>query len=102
MLVLFYFLIIEQIAQGFYSLWQGVFWLRMARRSVQKSTGFFSPRVALICPVKGMEPGLEENLTALTQFDYPDYEIFFALTGVEDPAYRLLEHLAASSKRPVH
>ncbi len=102
MLILFYFLILEQIAQGLYSLWQGVLWLQMARRRMQKQTAFFAPRVALFCPVKGIEPGLQENLAALTEFDYPDYEIFFALTGTEDPAYRLIEHLAASSKRPVH
>jgi len=102
MLILFYLLVVQQIAQGLYSLWQGVLWLRMAQRRLLRPTGFFAPRVALFCPVKGMEPGLEENLAALTQFDYPEYEIFFAVSGVDDPAYRLLEHVAALSKHPVH
>ena len=102
MLILFYLLVVQQIAQGLYSLWQGVLWLRMARRRLLRPTGFFAPRVALFCPVKGMEPGLEENLAALTEFDYPDYEIFLAVSGVDDPAYRLLEHVAALSKHPVH
>ena len=102
MLILFYLLVVQQIAQGLYSLWQGVLWLRMARRALLGPTGFFAPRVALFCPVKGMEPGLEENLAALTQFDYPEYELFFAVSGVDDPAYRLLEHVAALSKHPVH
>ena len=102
MLILFYLLVVQQIAQGLYSLWQGVLWLRMARRRLLRPTGFFAPRVALFCPVKGMEPGLEENLAALTQFDYPEYELFLAVSGVDDPAYRLLEHVAALSKHPVH
>ena len=102
MLTLFYLLVVQQIAQGLYSLWQGVLWLRMARRRLSQPTGFFTPRVALFCPVKGLEPGLEENLTALTLFDYPEYEIFLAVSGVDDPAYRLLEHVAALSKHPVH
>jgi ceramide glucosyltransferase len=102
MLILFYLLVVQQIAQGLYSLWQGVLWLSMSRRRLSQPTGFFTPRVALFCPVKGLEPGLEENLAALTEFDYRDYEIFFAISGVDDPAYRVLEHVAASSKRPVH
>jgi ceramide glucosyltransferase len=102
MLYVFYLLIVQQLAQGFYSLWQGVLWLQMARRRLARPTAFFTPRVALFCPVKGMEPGLAENLAALVEQEYRDYEIFFAISGVDDPAYRVLEHVAASSQRPVH
>jgi len=102
MLTAFYLLILLQIGMGLYSLWQGVLWLQMTRRRLAQPTGFFTPRVALFCPVKGMEPGLDENLAALTELDYRDYEIFFAISSVDDPAYRLLEHVAASSKHPVH
>jgi hypothetical protein len=100
-IALFYFLIVEQILQGFYSLWQGLQWLKMARQHLRSATGFYSPRVALICPVKGMETDLEANLLALTRFEYPEYEILFAVAGSEDPAYRVLERVAAASKRPV-
>jgi ceramide glucosyltransferase len=102
MLIAFYVLIVQQLAQGLYSLWQGVLWLQMAKRRLARATAFFTPRVALFCPVKGMEPGLAENLTALIEQDYRDYEIFLAVSGVDDPAYRVLEHVAAASERPVH
>ena len=49
-------------------------------------SGFYAPRVALFCPVKGLEPGLDQNLAALTSFDYSNYEIFFAMASGEDPA----------------
>jgi len=99
---LFYLLILEQILQGLYSLWQGLEWLKMARRHLSAAVGTYLPPVALICPVKGMEEDLETNLLALTDFDYPAYEIFFAIATAEDPAYRVLERVAAGSKRPVH
>ena len=102
MLTLFYLLIVQQIGQGLYSLWQGLSWLRMARRRLAQPTGFYTPRVALFCPVKGLEPGLEENLSALTQFEYPQYELFLAIAGTDDPAYRVLERVASLAKRPVH
>jgi cellulose synthase/poly-beta-1,6-N-acetylglucosamine synthase-like glycosyltransferase len=102
MLYVFYLLLVQQLGQGLYSLWQGIQWLQMARRRLASATGFFTPRVALFCPVKGIEPGLAENLSTLAEQDYRDYEIFFAVSGVDDPAYRVLEHIKASSKRPVH
>ena len=102
MIELFYLLLIEQILQGLYSLWQGIAWLRMARRHAGQPAGFYTPRVAVICPVKGLETGLEENLAALANFDYAQYELFLSIASAEDPAYRLLERLAANSKRQVH
>ena len=102
MFTVFYFLVLEQILQGFYSLWQGLEWLKMARRRLSARAGLYAPRVALICPVKGIEEDLESNLLALTYFDYPQYEIFFAIATAEDPAYGVLERVASASKRPVH
>jgi ceramide glucosyltransferase len=102
MLILFYVLLVEQILQGLYSLWDGLRWFQMVQRRVGSHSGFYAPRVALFCPIKGMEPGLDQNLAALLSLDYPDYQIFFALASGEDPARKLLERLAASSKRKVH
>lgn len=102
MFTLFYLLVLEQILQGLYSLRQGLNWLKMARRRLSVASPAYSPRVALICPVKGMEDDLEVNLLSLTQFDYPQYEIFFAIAAADDPAYRVLERVVAASKRPAH
>jgi cellulose synthase/poly-beta-1,6-N-acetylglucosamine synthase-like glycosyltransferase len=101
-MTLFYLLVLEQILQGFYSLWQGLEWLKMARKHAVARSGFYTPRVALVCPVKGMEEDLESNLLSLTQFDYPQYEIFFAIATADDPAYGVLERVVAASKRPAH
>jgi cellulose synthase/poly-beta-1,6-N-acetylglucosamine synthase-like glycosyltransferase len=102
MLEAFYILVFAQLLLGFYSLWQGYEWLRMARRKMARHSGFFTPRVALICPVKGIESGLEENLAALTEFEYPTYEIFFTLARTTDPVYEVLRRVSSSSKAPAH
>ena len=102
MLYVFYFLVLEQILQGAYSLYEGLQWLRMSRLRFGLPSGFYLPRVALFCPVKGLEPGLEQNLIAHTQFDYRQDEIFFAVATAEDPAYSIIERVAANSKRKVH
>ncbi len=102
MIAVFYILIILQIAAGIYSLWTGLEWYRMVRRRASSHSGFYAPVAAMICPCKGLEPGLEENLTALTQFDYPNYEIYFSLATSLDPAVKVIERVKAASQRPVH
>jgi len=101
-LEVFYFLAVVQILLGLYSLWQGYAWLRLAHRALARPTGFFAPRVALLCPVKGLEPGLEENLTALTAFEYHGYEVFFTLESSIDNAYDVLRRVAERSSTPAH
>ena len=56
----------------------------------------------MICPCKGNEPGLEENLTALTRFEYANYEIYFSLATSLDPALKIIERVKAASQQPVH
>lgn len=102
MLTLFYVLVLEQILQGLYSLWDGLVWLRLAQRRATTHSGFYAPRVALFCPVKGAEPGLEQNISALASFDYPDYEIFFPMASGDDPARKIIERVTAGGKRKIH
>jgi len=102
MLDLFYILVVLQIALGAYSLWDGWGWFRMVRRRLGTHAGFYAPVAAVICPCKGTEPGLEENLMALTRFDYPNYEIYFSLATSLDPALKIIERVKAATKRPVH
>jgi ceramide glucosyltransferase len=99
---LFYILVIVQIAVGAYSLWDGFEWLGMVRRRLSSHAGFYAPVTAVICPCKGNEPGLEENLSALTRFDYPGYEVYFPLATSLDPALKIVERVKAAAERPVH
>ncbi len=102
MLTLFYVLVIEQLLQGLYNLWDGLGWLRLVQRRTGTHSGFYAPRVALFCPVKGAEPGLEQNISALVSFDYPDYEIFFTMASSDDPARKIIERVTAASKHKIH
>jgi cellulose synthase/poly-beta-1,6-N-acetylglucosamine synthase-like glycosyltransferase len=101
-LYVFYILIVVQIALGLYSLWDGFEWFRMVRRRLSSHAGFYAPLAAVICPCKGIEPGLKENLAALAQFDYPNYEIYFAIANERDPAVKIAEELKNAGARPVH
>src|SRR5271155_1323948 len=100
--ILFYILVVAQVAIGLYSLWEGFGWFQMVRQRLASHAGFYTPATALICPCKGNERGLEENLLALTRFDYPNYEIYFTLATSLDPALKVIERVKAASQKPVH
>jgi ceramide glucosyltransferase len=100
MLALFYILVLQQIAQGLLSLWEGWKWLLLVRRRISTHSGFYAPRVALICPCKGSEAGLEGNVAALMNFDYPNYETFFVLASALDPARIVIDRVSSSKPKP--
>ena len=95
---LFEFLAILQIAAGLFLLWQGIQWLAYVRRRLRTDPGFYAPRTAVLCPCRGMEPGLERNLVSLCEFNHQNFEVFFILASENDPAYSLVKRVAASSR----
>jgi ceramide glucosyltransferase len=99
---LFYFLAILQIGIGLYLLWGGLRWLGYARRRLRGDPGSYTPRAAVLCPCKGLEPGLERNLAALTEFNYEDYEVFYILASADDPAHNAVQRIAEESRIPAH
>ena len=99
---LFYFLAVVQIVVGAYLIWQGWQWLGYARRRMRTDPGFHAPRVAVLCPCKGVEPGLERNLVSLTEFNHQNYEVFFILASASDPAAAIVNRIISSSRVKAH
>jgi ceramide glucosyltransferase len=99
---LFYLLVFLQILMGAYLIWQCVQWLGYVRRRLQTDPGFYAPRVAVLCPCKGIEPGLERNLVSLTEFERQNYEIFFILASATDSARSIIDRVVKSSRVKTH
>src|SRR5262250_35346 len=91
-----------QILLGSYLVYEAKRWLGYARRRNATDPGFYSPRTAVLCPCKGIEPGLERNLTALCEFDHQNYEVFFALASESDPAASIVKRVVAGARVKAH
>ncbi len=65
-------------------------------------SGLHAPRTAVLCSCKGLEPGLERNLTTLTEFDHQNYETFFVLASESDPACAIVKRVAATARTKAH
>lgn len=98
----FLVLALAQILLGVYLLYRAVRWLAYARRRATTDPGFYSPRTAVLCPCRGVEPGLERNLTALCEFDHQNYEVFFTLASESDPAASIAKRVAAQARSKAH
>jgi ceramide glucosyltransferase len=99
---LFIFLGLLQVLAGLYLTYQGAKWLAYARQRNATDPGFYSPRSAVLCPCKGVEPGLERNLSSLCEFDHQNYEVFFILASESDPALSIVKRVIAQSRVKAH
>jgi ceramide glucosyltransferase len=99
---LFIFLGVVQTLVGIYLVYEVVKWLGYTRRRAVTDPGFYSPRTAVLCPCKDVEPGLERNLIALCEFDHQNYEVFFILASQSDPAAGIVQRVASQSRRKAH
>jgi len=87
---------------GAYLIWHALQWLGYVRRRLNSDPGFYAPKAAVLCPCKGVEPGLERNLVSLTEFERQNYEIFFILASGSDPARSIIERVAKNSRVKAH
>ncbi len=62
-----------------------------------------APSITVIRPVRGMDPGAEDNIRAFLEMDYPGpLELLFVVDSVEDPAYPAIQRLVAEHPSTAH
>jgi len=86
LLALFCLFSAAAIALGVASLHSGQRQWNAIRSQVQAGPPLWTPPATLIVPIKGLEPGLVDNLRSLLEQDYPDYELLIAVRDSADPA----------------
>jgi len=67
---------------------------RFARRKAE--CGDDLPPATLLVPLRGAEPGLEENLRAFVEQDYPECQVIVGVANADDPALPIALRVAAS------
>lgn len=105
MIFVFYFFAAILIYLSYRSLRGGVEYLHFFRGELSKPTSSFTPFVSVIAPCRGVDNGMHENLQALFEQDYPEYEIVFVVDDASDEAYSVIERLISQHEtetiRPV-
>lgn len=96
----FYILASLVILQGLVALLEGVRYLRFVRQQIHEPPGDYAPKVAVLAPCKGIDPGFQETIRALLEQEYPDYEVIFVTESHRDPAYEVIARILSERTHP--
>jgi ceramide glucosyltransferase len=55
-----------------------------------------TPPVTVLVPLRGVEPGLEENLCSIVDQEYPTHQVVFGVARADDPALTIARRVAAA------
>jgi ceramide glucosyltransferase len=81
--------------------WQ--FFRDRVARSPQSRPSFFSEvSVAVLVPVKGIDPDAWQNWSGFLMQDYPDYQVWFGVMDAADPAVPILQSIVAAYPDRAH
>lgn len=66
---------------------------RYVTRELARPLSGYTPKVSVILPCKGLDPGFDENIQAIFDQDYPDFELIFATATADDEACPAIRRL---------
>lgn len=69
----------------------GIVYFNFFRSELAKPLPEWTPFATIICPCRGVDQGMDENLGALFHQNYRDYELIFVVDDRADPAAMLIE-----------
>jgi len=94
MIFFYYFFAAVLIFLGYKSLCGGVEYLKFFESELAKPESKYTPFCSIIVPCRGLDQDLRENLSALFQQDFPEYEIVFVVDDKADEAVKVIEEVS--------
>lgn len=77
----------------------GVRYLRYFKDEFARPLPTWTPFVSIIAPCRGLDDGLAENLAALLEQDYPDYEVIFVVDDENDPSVAVINEISRKAAK---
>ena len=99
MIFAFYFFAVVLILLSFKSFRGGIAYLRFFRTELAKPRSEFTPFATVIAPCRGLDAGLDGNLQALLEQEYPAYEVIFVVDDKNDTAMKIIEEVSREAAK---
>ena len=99
MSIVFYILAGILIYFSYRSFRGGIDYLNFFKNELAETPSNFAPFATLICPCKGDEEGLKENLEVLFEQEYPEYEVVFVVDDENDAAVAVIEQISRKAAK---
>ncbi len=68
-------------------------WVSAGFRYKKEKTPTYNPKTCVIVPCKGVEKNFKENVKAISNQDYKNYNVIFVTDSKDDPAYKTLKEM---------
>src|SRR3982751_6213287 len=101
MIYCYYILSALLIFMSYKSFHGGLRYLGFFKSELAKLEIFYLPFATIVAPCKGLEDGLEQNLKALLEQDYPNFEVIFVVDANTDPATASINSIIAERAKLV-
>ena len=99
MIFVFYILAVLLIFLSYKSLRGGIDYLNYFKKELATPRSHYAPFATVIAPCKGLDDGLEENLMALLELDYPGYEVIYVVDDPDDAAVADIEKVSRTGAK---
>ena len=94
MIFIFYIFAAVLVFLSYKSLRGGIAYLEFFKKELAKPESDFTPFCSIIVPCRGLDEGLEENLSALFRQNFPAYEVMFAVDDETDDSVKIIEKIS--------
>lgn len=94
MIFVFYFFAVVQTFFAYKSLRGGIDFLKFFKQELNQPKSEYTPFVSVFIPCRGIDEDLRENLEAIFEQDYPNYEIIFVVDNENDRAVSVINEVS--------
>ena len=98
-MIIFYFFAVVLVFLSYKSLRGGIKYLNFFKTELAKTKSQYTPFVCIIAPCRGIDAGLEENLSSLFVQTFPAYEILFVVDDERDEAVEIIRRVSRRGAR---
>ncbi|MGI8670291.1 MAG: glycosyltransferase [Aridibacter sp.] len=98
-MLIFYFFAAIQIFFAYKSLRGGIDYQTYFKNELAKPKSDYTPFASVIVPCRGIDIDLAENLEALFEQDYPEFEVIFVVDDENDEAVPIIENISGKSAK---
>lgn len=84
------------LVEAVYSAKNGIDFFRLFQNARRRRSPDYTPPLTLILPCKGIDRGLEQNLSAYFELDYPDFQIVLVTGRPSDECVPLIQGIRAA------
>ena len=92
-MLVYYFFAAILIFLSYKSVRGGIDYLNYFKRELAQPKSDYTPFCSIIAPCRGLDEGLETNLSALFRQDFPQFEILFVVDDEKDEAVLVIKSL---------